>query len=111
VASVHPHRCYPVVDLDGRLAGLVAVRTLAAVPAGRHAEVRLSQVVIPPDRIRVAPLGTLVREPSAQPVNPLRCIVVVDGARPCGVLTAGDVARALAVAELRGPGGRVRQSS
>ncbi|MCU7729449.1 site-2 protease family protein [Actinoplanes sp. KI2] len=109
VAAAHPHRCYPVVEVDGRLAGLVTLRILATVPVSRRSEVRLNRILVPVSRIPVAPLGTPVREPSAQPVNPLRCTVVVDGGRPCGVLTAGDLARALAIAELRNPGGSVRQ--
>jgi len=100
VAAVHPHRCYPVVDIDGNLAGLVTVAALAGVPPQLRAETRLTELVVPVSRIAVAQRETPLRDPSALPAGPLRITVVVDGRRPCGVLTAGDLSRALAVATL-----------
>jgi len=100
VAAVHPHRCYPVVDIDGNLAGLVTVAALAGVPPQLRAETRLTELVVPVSRIAVAQRETPLRDPSALPAGPLRMTVVVDGRRPCGVLTAGDLSRALAVATL-----------
>jgi hypothetical protein len=41
-----------------------------------------------------------MRDPAALPAGPLAMTVVVDGRRPCGALTAGDLSRALAVAAL-----------
>jgi hypothetical protein len=36
-------------------------------------------------------------DPSALPADPLRLTVILDDDRPCGVLTAGDLSRALGV--------------
>jgi CBS domain-containing protein len=100
VAATHPHRCYPVVDLDGNLAGVVTIGLLAGVPPGRRPETRLADLLVPVSRISVARRDTPLREPAALPAGPLRFTVVVDGSRPCGVLTAGDLNRAMAVAAL-----------
>jgi len=100
VAAVHPHRCYPVVDIDGNLAGLVTIAALAGVPPQLRAQTRLTELVVPVSRIAVAQRETPLRGPSALPAGPMRMTVVVDGRRPCGVLTAGDLSRALAVATL-----------
>lgn len=100
VAATHPHHCYPIVDLDGHLAGAVTTRALAAVSPSQRHEVRLAKILIPVARLRVAQRETLIAEPSALPTNPLWLTVVLDGTRPCGVLTAGDLSRALAVARL-----------
>ncbi|WP_203790657.1 CBS domain-containing protein [Paractinoplanes rishiriensis] len=100
VAAAHPHRGYPVVDLDGNLVGLVTTATLARVPAGQRSATRLGQVSVPMSRLAVAQRGTPLRDRSARPAGPLRMTVILDGARPCGVLTAGDLSRALAVAML-----------
>lgn len=100
VAAEHPHRCYPVVDLDGNLAGMVTIAALTRVPPPRRHDTRLGEIVIPADRIPVAQRETPMRDPSALPTGLLATTVVVDGRRPCGVLTAGDLRRALAVAAL-----------
>jgi CBS domain-containing protein len=100
VAATHPHRCYPVVDIDGNLAGAVTIDLLARVPPRSRWETRLAELLIPVSRLSVTGPDTLLRDPAALPAGPLRFAVVVDGSRPCGVLTAGDLNRALAVAAL-----------
>jgi CBS domain-containing protein len=100
IAAAHPHRCYPVVDVDGDLAGLVTVAALVAVPPQRRAETRLAELVLPVSRVAVTQRDTLLRDPTAVPAGPLGITIVLDGRRPCGVLTAGDIDRALAVAAL-----------
>jgi Zn-dependent protease len=100
VAAEHPHRCYPVVDLDGNLAGMVTVAGLTRIPPPRRYDTRLGEIVISAHRIPVAQRETPLRDPSALPTGPVETTVVVDGRRPCGVLTAGDLRRALAVAVL-----------
>lgn len=100
VAASHPHRRYPILDLDGNLAGLITVDLLAAIPPPRRSTTRLADLLIPASRLRLAQRDTPISDPSALPADPLRITVVVDGSRPCGVLTAGDLARALAIARL-----------
>jgi hypothetical protein len=100
VAAVHPHRCYPVLDIDGNLAGPVTITALAGVPPRLRPETRLAGLVVPVSRTAVAQRETPLRNPSALPAGPLRTTVVLDGRRPCGVLTAGDLSRAMAVTAL-----------
>ncbi|MEU7906135.1 CBS domain-containing protein [Actinoplanes sp. NPDC049118] len=98
VAATHPHRCYPVVDIDGRLFGLITMPTLARVAAKERAAVRLAELSIPVAELRVAQRNTPATDPAALPADPLRFTVVLDGSRPCGVLTTGDLSHGLAVA-------------
>ncbi|MEV4702838.1 site-2 protease family protein [Actinoplanes sp. NPDC049316] len=100
-ARLCPHRAYPVTGVDGRLAGLVSVAALGAVPPQRRAETRLADVMAPVSRLRLArPDEALLDVAGA--LTSARMLVVVDGDRPCGVLTAGDVSRLLGVAQLAG---------
>jgi Zn-dependent protease/CBS domain-containing protein len=99
-ARPYPHRAYPVTDLDGRLAGLVTVGALAAVPAERRTTTRLAQIMAPADRLRaVHPDEPLLDVISALNAS-LRILVVVEQDRPCGVLTAGDVRRLMDITRL-----------
>ncbi|KUL23463.1 site-2 protease family protein [Actinoplanes awajinensis] len=102
-----PHRAYPVTDIDGRLAGLVTVATLAAVPPERRASTRLADVMIPRSRLRVTHVDEALLDIVPALDTPARTVVVVDQDRPSGVVTAGDVSRLAGVARLGAhPAGR-----
>ncbi|GAA3340757.1 hypothetical protein GCM10020358_29510 [Amorphoplanes nipponensis] len=110
-AAADPHPAYPVVDLDGRLTGLAVLGALAAVPAPRRAETRLGDVAVPAARIRTVQSQSPLTDAAPVLNDPFRLAVVVAHERPCGVLTAGDILRAMDVAGLggspdRGRGGR-----
>jgi CBS domain-containing protein len=107
-AASSPHRAYPVVDLDGRLAGLVTVGGLAAVPAARRSTVRLADVLIPLPQVRVVQPSTPLIEATKLLTDPRRPAVVVADGRPCGVLSPGDIIRTLSIAELGGRPDRTR---
>ncbi|WIM92870.1 site-2 protease family protein [Actinoplanes oblitus] len=111
-ARLCPHQSYPVVDLDGRLAGLVTVDALMAVPPEHRVITRLAEVMAPRARLRaVHPDEPLLGVVGALN-NPARLLVVVEQDRPCGVLTTGDVARLVGVAQLGvAPAGRVDVST
>jgi CBS-domain-containing membrane protein len=91
------HRTFPLVDLDGRVAGLVRRADLARVPPPRRAFVRLVDVaipartggVVPADAAAVDALGGLGS------MTPLTC--VVDAGRLVGVISAADVSHAVEV--------------
>ncbi|MBM2616347.1 site-2 protease family protein [Actinoplanes sp. LDG1-06] len=108
VGVTHPHHRYPVVDLDGHLAGLVMTRGLGRVPPARRPEVRLGEVMVPVAQVRTAARDAPVRDGPIIPMAPLGIIVVLDGGRPCGVLTSGDLRRAVVVAEAGGRPDRSR---
>jgi Zn-dependent protease len=102
VAGRHPQDAYPVVDLDGHFAGLIELSRLASVPAPARADTRLADVLVPPAGLRVIGPDTPLAEAATMTANPRRPAVVVDGRRPCGMLSAGDVWRALQIVEMGG---------
>jgi Zn-dependent protease/CBS domain-containing protein len=102
VAGRHPHDAYPVVDLDGHFAGLVVLSRLASVPAPARAGTRLADVLVPPAALRVLRPDTPLEEAATVTADPRRPAVVVDDRRPCGLLSAGDVWRALQIVEMGG---------
>ncbi|MFI1991522.1 site-2 protease family protein [Actinoplanes sp. NPDC020271] len=95
-----PHRTYPVIDLDGRLAGLLPVAALASLPASDRRYARLARVMIPVARLRVVHPEDPLLEVVDGLDTTLHTLVVVDRDRPCGVLTAGDVGRLIGVIRL-----------
>ncbi|MBB4742775.1 Zn-dependent protease [Actinoplanes octamycinicus] len=99
-ARLCPHRAYPIVDLDGRLAGVLTVGALAAVPPERRIITRLAEVMVPRARLRALHPDEPLLNVIGALNNPARLLVVVEQDRPCGVLTTGDVARFVGVAQL-----------
>ncbi|MEU8233244.1 site-2 protease family protein [Actinoplanes sp. NPDC048967] len=100
--TAFPHRAYPVVDLDGRLAGLVTLDGLAACPVARRGLVRLADIAVPASRIRAVEPGTSLVEAATLLNDPYRLVVVTDRGRPCGVLTAADILHSMDIADLGG---------
>ncbi|GGM26655.1 site-2 protease family protein [Dactylosporangium sucinum] len=102
VARRHPHRIFPVLDLDGRLAGLVSLTRLAKVPTADRGTVRVGEVVsVPVDRTRVLdPATALVDAAPALLSGGHRLAPVVIDGRLTGIVTHRDVARATELAEL-----------
>ncbi|MEV0895388.1 site-2 protease family protein [Actinoplanes sp. NPDC049802] len=95
-ARPHPHHLYPVVDIDGRFAGLVTVATLTAVAPDR----RLADVMIPRSEAPAVQAAAPLLEAVGALNTPVRTVVVLERDHPSGVLTAGDVARLMGVARL-----------
>jgi Zn-dependent protease/CBS domain-containing protein len=103
VAMNHRFSTYPLVDVQGRLTGLVTLNRVRAVAPELRATTRLQQIACSPAEV-----------PTARPEDPLvellermhgcadgRAVVLDDVGRVIGVLSASDVARALQVADLR----------
>jgi Zn-dependent protease len=99
VASRVPHRRFPVVDLDGRPMGTVGLSELARVPARRQPVVRLRDVLVPLARTRIVAADTPLAEVAMSALPPL-ALVVAQG-RVIGVLSPGDVERAVQLALVR----------
>jgi Zn-dependent protease len=106
VAERVPHDAYPVVDIDGRLVGLVRLDRLLSVPPAARDATRLSEVMAPLAGVsRLRPEDGLA-EATADSPDPYGLAVVLREDRPCGVLSPSDVRRALLVARLGGTPGR-----
>jgi len=101
VASRHPYRIFPVLDLDGRLTGLVSLTRLGRVPAADRDRLRLADVQAPIERGSVLdPATPLVDAAPALLAGVHRLVPVAADGRLFGVITAGDVARAVELATL-----------
>jgi Zn-dependent protease len=103
VAMNHRFSTYPLVDVQGRLTGLVTLNRVRAVSPELRATTHLQEIACPPSEV-----------PVAQPEDPLvellermhgcadgRAVVLDEVGRVIGVLSASDVARSLQVADLR----------
>ena len=101
VARRHPHRVFPVLDLDGRPVGLVTLARLAKLPSADRERTRLGDVSAPVDQARVLdPAVPLMDVAPAVLAGGHRLLPVVADGRLTGVVTPGDVARATELAEL-----------
>jgi len=101
VASKVPYRTFPVVDMDARPVGSVALAELVRVPAARRSAVRLRDMLVPLTRIPVLAPDTPLAEVAVAAV-PSLALVVANG-RLVGVLSQNDVERAVHLAILRAP--------
>jgi Zn-dependent protease/CBS domain-containing protein len=100
IAVHHPHRSYPVVDLDGRLVGMARLAQLGLIPAPRRAELRLRAAATPIAQVPVlAPddpaFAAATRLSAAQPL-----LAVAEHGHLVGVVGTGDVTHAIELAEL-----------
>lgn len=101
VVRRHPYRVFPVLDLDGRLTGIVSLAQLSRVPGPRRATARLAEVQTPVARIVVLDPATPLTDVAA-PVLAAghRLAPVLVHGRLTGVVTATDITRSLELASL-----------
>ncbi len=96
------HSSYPITDLDGRPQGLVTLDVLRRVPPDRRATTRLTDVAHPLSDVVASsptePLSDLARRLGS---GPGARALVFDGGRLVGIVSPTDIARALAIADLR----------
>lgn len=98
------HRTFPVVELDGRLVGVVAVADLGRCPPDDRRNVTVRGLARPlPEELVLTPDTPLERVLAV--VGRGALAVVSDGSRVLGVITPGDVARTLELAALVPDGG------
>jgi Zn-dependent protease/CBS domain-containing protein len=102
VASRHPYDAYPVVDVDGRFAGLVLLSRLATVPEAARSGTRLADVLVPPASVTVLGPDSPLSDAMKPATDTHRAAVVVADGRPCGVLTARALWRTVQVVEMGG---------
>jgi Zn-dependent protease/CBS domain-containing protein len=103
VALTHQFSTYPLIDVYGRLTGLVTLNRVRGVPPELRATTRLQDIACPPSEVPTArPEDSLVELlERMQGCADGRAVVVDDTGRVIGVVSASDVARALQVADLR----------
>lgn len=93
---------YPVVDRDGGVTGLVSLRELRRVPPERRSHTFVGDVAVPlDDVVRARPDESLtsVWHRMGAGASPTRALVFDDG-RLIGIVTSGDLLRAIDVATL-----------
>ncbi len=90
VARHQPHHGYPVLDLDGRVVGLVTLAGLARIAAPDRATLTLARVMVPfAQTAPLAPTMPLVDVAPNLLAGRGRLAPVVDGVRLCGVVRPG----------------------
>jgi Zn-dependent protease/CBS domain-containing protein len=102
-AARRPHATYPVVDIEGRLVGLVRLTDIARIPASGRSHLPLRAALTPAAAPVIGPgepASTAAR--SLSPANPL--LAVTENDRLVGVVSSGDVANAIALSMLGQPG-------
>jgi Zn-dependent protease/CBS domain-containing protein len=100
VAAASRHRVFPVIDLDRRVVGIVHLADLVQVPAELRDTRRLRELVRP--TALVAPADPAIE--AAKALGPLRPLVpVVQDGHLVGVVSLGDLNRAVELAALRSP--------
>ncbi|WP_165986470.1 site-2 protease family protein [Streptomyces sp. YIM 98790] len=88
------HSAFPVVDEEGRPAGLVTVRDAAAVPDDAARDTSLGSVMIPVERIPTpAPDDALAGLLPALEESPAHRALVLEEGRPVGIVTTSDISR------------------
>jgi|SRR5450755_3765441 Zn-dependent protease len=102
---------FPLVDIDGRPAGLLTLSQLAAVPADRHDSVRLRDIATPLAHVVTTsadePVADLLGRLSVWPRIPAavhtagHALVLRPDRLLAGVLTPADLARAAQLGKLR----------
>lgn len=99
----HRFSAFPIEDFDGRLAGLVTLARLKAVPPERRGSVRVLDAACPIDQVpRAAPDEPLVDLLARMAGCSDHRALVFDDGRLVGIVTPTDVHHALEVAHLRG---------
>ncbi len=103
VALTHRFSTYPLVDVAGRLTGLVTLNRVRSVPAAERYTTRLWQIACPPAEVPVVRPEDLVLE-LLQRMHGCadgRAVVVDDAGRVVGVVSPSDIARELQLTNLR----------
>ena len=96
------YRAFPVVDFDGRPIGLVRLTDLLAVPEQRRPAMRVQDAARPLRRVLTVAVHASLADLRAPGVRRTDrdMVLVLDGDRLVGVVTAADVARAVELATL-----------
>lgn len=92
------YRQFPVVDIDGRLAGVVAITDLTRCPPAERRNIPVQQLAHPiPDELVLTPDTPLEQVLQTAPIVGGALAAVVAQSRVVGVLTSTDIARAVEI--------------
>ncbi len=86
---------FPVVDVDGRLTGLITLRRLHQLPQTAWATTALERVAIPAAQLAVALPDELLLDVLARAGAADRRVLVMDAGRVVGIVTPADVTAAV----------------
>ena len=96
---VHPHGGYPVVQA-GQILGLITLRSVQAVPKERWAVETVRGAMIPFERAANAPPGVTVLDAMHRMARDRSdAILVVEAGRLLGIVTRGDLIKAIRTRE------------
>lgn len=99
------HSSYPVARADGRISGLITLNQLRGVPPAQRATISVGDAALPLDRVPTArttePVTALIER--LEPIAGRRVLVMDDGGRVVGIVTASDIARLVEVRMLAWP--------
>lgn len=90
---------WPVEGFDGRIAGVVTVEDLRAVPTAARATTHVSAITVPADALdQVPPTSTVIELLDRADAASGRPVLVIDAGHVVGIVTTADLER---VAEFR----------
>ncbi len=87
----HRHSAFPVVDAQGRTVGLVTLERVRSVPAHLRGSTTVREIATPADQVRVVAPADPARDLLDRVVEGDGAVLVVDGDRVVGVVTATDL--------------------
>ena len=100
VAQVHRHSVYPILDLDGRLAGMVSLNQLAHVPAAHRSTERLRGVATLRANLRTVAADDALPDAVAALTPWAPVVPVLTNGDLVGILTSSDISRAIKLSAL-----------
>jgi CBS domain-containing protein len=100
------HSTYPLVDSEGRLAGLVTLNRVRDAPDERRHELTLADFACGPDEVPTASADEPLDEvlPRMAGCSDGRAVVVDDANRVIGIISPSDVIRSVHLSGIRGRG-------
>ena len=92
---VHPHGGYPVIS-NGKLLGVVTMASVRSIPREKRELERVSQAMIPFERtVTVSPATYAVDALQMMAKSSVGRLIVMDGDKMAGILTRGDLMKAM----------------
>ena len=92
---VHPHGGYPVTS-DGKLLGVVTMASVRSIPREKRELERVSQAMVPFERtVTVSPATSAVDALQMMAKNSVGRLIVMEGDKMAGILTRGDLMKAM----------------
>ena len=92
---VHPHGGYPVIS-NGKLLGVVTMSSVRSIPQEKRELERVSQAMVPFERtVTVGPATSAVDALQMMAKKGVGRLIVMDGDKMAGMLTRGDLMKAM----------------